>query len=272
MKMAGEMSLSDTANQIPWFATGQGGAHIDLNTSRDWRKDPEGGITEDDIHAPFQYPKQTQDDEEHRKHHKHHHHHKGHHHHHHHKRKTSSSHSNRISPGGREGSLPNTPYLPNLPSEGAEDETDKAEYKRIPMDDWVKRWEGRKVNLKSLLNFNRYATKKTLSQGMLDMALLASNASQLKYLMQVGDVHQYYTEMVALVVTSIVLQVIVGLLFFLIAMINVNDEESHSSAKILNNIILVFVFVITLINAFINGFGIKHTDTAVAATMGTRNL
>ena len=74
-------------------------------------------------------------------------------------------------------------------------------------------------------------------QGMLDMALLASNASQLKYLMQVrctfnfievvfhlsqlryfsdcsfhlfvkvGEAHQYYTEMVALVVTSIVLQV-----------------------------------------------------------------
>ena len=131
----------------------------DLNTSRDWRKDPEGGITEDDIHAPFQHPKQAQDDEEHKKHHKHHHQHKGHHHHHHHKRKTSSSHSNRISPGGREGSLPNTPYLPNLPSEAAEDETDKAEYKRIPMDDWVKRWEGRKVNLKvvlpSALSWNR---------------------------------------------------------------------------------------------------------------------
>ena len=38
------------------------------------------------------------------------------------------------------------------------------------------------------------------------------------------------------------------------------------------NLSQVFVFVITLINAFINGFGIKHTDTAVAATMGTRNL
>ena len=85
-------------------------------------------------------------------------------------------------------------------------------------------------------------------------------------------------------------QIVVGLLFFLIAMINVNDEDSHASAKILNNIILVIafvitfiteiiiiitqviVFVITLINAFINGFGIKHTDTAVAATMGTRNI
>ena len=88
-------------------------------------------------------------------------------------------------------------------------------------------------------------------------------------------------------------QIVVGLLFFLIAMINVNDEDSHASAKFLNNIILVIafvitfitvniiiiiiitqviVFVITLINAFINGFGIKHTDTAVAATMGTRNI
>ena len=85
-------------------------------------------------------------------------------------------------------------------------------------------------------------------------------------------------------------QIVVGLLFFLIAMINVNDEDSHASAKILNNIILVMiiiltfvftiftnviqviVFIITLINAFINGFGIKHTDTAVAATMGNRNI
>ena len=28
MASAGEMSLSDTANVIPWFATGRGGAHI----------------------------------------------------------------------------------------------------------------------------------------------------------------------------------------------------------------------------------------------------
>jgi len=281
MASAGEMSLHDTANVIPWFATGRTGAHIDLNTSRDWRKIPEDGITEDDIHAPLQeeHPGHPQDEDQEgdkdstKKSHKHHKHHKGHHHHH--RRKTSSSHSNRISPGGREvqeNSLPNTPYLPTLPpSEGGGD-GDKAEYNRIPMDDWVKRWEGKKDNLKSLLNINRYATKKTISQGMLDMALLASNASQLKYLMQIGEVHEYYTEMVALVVTSIVLQIVVGLLFFLIAMINVNDEDSHASAKILNNIILVIVFIITLINAFINGFGIKHTDTAIAATMGNRNL
>ena len=176
----------------------------DLNTSRDWRKAPENGITEDDIQAPLQHQDHPQDEdqEDHKdsskKSHKHHKHHK---HHHHHKRKTSSSHSNRISPGGREAlesSQPNTPYLPNLPNPGDGDD-DKAQYNRIPMDDWVKRWEGKKENFKvawnsdknsflqgtgklfmffllfanlsliasyfqSLLNINRYATKKTISQ------------------------------------------------------------------------------------------------------------
>ena len=35
------------------------------------------------------------------------------------------------------------------------------------------------------LNTNRYATKKTIAQGMLDIALLSTNASQLKYVLQV---------------------------------------------------------------------------------------
>ena len=137
----------------------------DLNTSRDWRKIPEDGITEDDIHAPLHEehpePHQDGDQEGHKdstkKSHKHRHHHKGHHHHH--RRKTGSSHSNRISPGGRESqesSLPNTPYLPNLPpsseGDGGGDQPEKAEYNRIPMDDWVKRWEGKKENLKVVRN------------------------------------------------------------------------------------------------------------------------
>ena len=38
------------------------------------------------------------------------------------------------------------------------------------------------------LDANRYATKKTVSQGMLDVALLTANASQLKYVLQVSDI------------------------------------------------------------------------------------
>ena len=41
------------------------------------------------------------------------------------------------------------------------------------------------------LDANRYATKKTIAQGMLDIALLTANASQLKYILQVISIPTY---------------------------------------------------------------------------------
>ncbi len=61
------------------------------------------------------------------------------------------------------------------------------------------------------LDANRYATKKTIAQGMLDVALLTANASQLKYVLTKGNDedggHPFYTLMLTLIVISIVLQV-----------------------------------------------------------------
>lgn len=57
------------------------------------------------------------------------------------------------------------------------------------------------------LDANRYATKKTIAQGMLDIALLTANASQLKYILQVGQRHEFYSLMLGLITTSIILQV-----------------------------------------------------------------
>jgi hypothetical protein len=61
--------------------------------------------------------------------------------------------------------------------------------------------------LQKALDANSYATKKTIAQGMLDIALLTANASQLKYVLQVGQQHEFYTLMVWLISISIVLQV-----------------------------------------------------------------
>jgi hypothetical protein len=63
------------------------------------------------------------------------------------------------------------------------------------------------VTLQKSLDANSYATKKTIAQGMLDIALLTANASQLKYVLQVGHQHEFYTLMVWLISISIVLQV-----------------------------------------------------------------
>ena len=58
-------------------------------------------------------------------------------------------------------------------------------------------------------------------------------------------------------------QVIVGLLFLIISGMDINDLKTKTTADILNNVILFVVFVITLVNAVVSGFGIKHTDTSV---------
>merc|ERR1719367_2730786 len=114
------------------------------------------------------------------------------------------------------------------------------------------------------LDVNRYATKKTIAQGMLDVALLTANASRLKYVLQLGeDKHEFYHLILALIILSIILQIIVGILFLIIGGMNINENADQRVADILNDIITVTVFLITLINVVINGFGIRHTDTSV---------
>ncbi|XP_026743835.1 ninjurin-2 isoform X2 [Trichoplusia ni] len=110
------------------------------------------------------------------------------------------------------------------------------------------------------LDANRYATKKTVAQGMLDIALLTSNASQLKYVLQVGPKHEFYTLLVVLISISIVLQLLVGLLFVIIGGLDLNDHEDQPSAVILNDIIVIFIFVISVINIVNSAFGLEYSN------------
>lgn len=66
------------------------------------------------------------------------------------------------------------------------------------------------------MDANRYATKKTIAQGMLDIALLTANASQLKYILQVGELHEFYTLMLILISISIIMQVGIFTFFMLL--------------------------------------------------------
>ncbi|XP_040567563.1 ninjurin-2 isoform X4 [Lepeophtheirus salmonis] len=120
---------------------------------------------------------------------------------------------------------------------------------------------GRGPSYNKPLDANRYATKKTIAQGMLDIALLTANASQLKYVLQVGEEnHPFYYLMISLISISIILQGIVGVLFLIIGGLNINKKTEHKAADRLNNVIILIIFFITLINVVLNGFGIRTTD------------
>ncbi|KAK0076646.1 hypothetical protein PV325_005060 [Microctonus aethiopoides] len=186
--------------------------------------------------------------------------------------------------------------------------------------------ENRNVNQIKSLNANRYATKKTIAQGMLDIALLTANASQLKYILQVGRAHEFYTLMLVLISLSIGLQIlsgllslslnlmmdrkmeetrneyamewigrvrlslsfivfldniliaafdpmglalllqydaalaVVGILFIIIGGLDISKPRDHWAANILNDIILIAVFVITLVNVAVSGFGMEFSN------------
>ncbi|XP_076345522.1 ninjurin-2-like isoform X3 [Tachypleus tridentatus] len=122
------------------------------------------------------------------------------------------------------------------------------------------RSEPRVIRFSSILDPNSYATKKTIAQGMLDVALLTANASQLKYLLQMGERHEFYHLMVTLISISIILQILVGALFIVIGRLNVNKEKHQPRANSLNNAITIGIFVITVDNIIISSFGMKSSD------------
>ena len=58
------------------------------------------------------------------------------------------------------------------------------------------------------LDANRYATKQTIALGMMDVALLTANASQLKHVLQEGAAtHPFYYLMLTCIIISMILQV-----------------------------------------------------------------
>nr|XP_015918756.1 ninjurin-2 isoform X2 [Parasteatoda tepidariorum] len=121
------------------------------------------------------------------------------------------------------------------------------------------------------LDANVYATKKTIAQGLLDVALLTANASQLKYLLQAGKEHEFYYVMMTLISLSIILQVVTGSLMLVVANTNLNEVKRQNRAENLNNSITVGVFLVAILNILISALGIKNSDDLQTALISTIN-
>ncbi|CAL7943114.1 unnamed protein product [Xylocopa violacea] len=103
---------------------------------------------------------------------------------------------------------------------------------------------------------NIYQHKKTLAQGMMDLALLSANANQLRYILQTDGAHPYYYPSLTLIGASLLLQIVVGIGLIWNSRYNVKDSSEMCKAERANNWTVMGIFLVTIFNVFISSFGI----------------
>ncbi|XP_035685529.1 ninjurin-2-like [Branchiostoma floridae] len=123
-----------------------------------------------------------------------------------------------------------------------------------------------------LRDMNKFTARKTMAQGFLDMALLSANASQMKYVLQVGPVSIMYYFLLFFLTISVLLQLAVAMLLLLKTQFTeaeeTDDEENLRNSKkmhLLNNWITALVIVTMVVNVFITAFGISPAGPPAAA-------
>lgn len=107
-----------------------------------------------------------------------------------------------------------------------------------------------------LFDVNAYQQKKTLAQGMMDLALISSNANQLRYLLQSWD-HPYHAAAMTMIIASLVLQIAVGIGLIWNSRYDVKQRAHIVKANRSNNLTVVGIFLVTILNVFIVCFGIN---------------
>ncbi|XP_065348460.1 ninjurin-1-like [Cloeon dipterum] len=112
------------------------------------------------------------------------------------------------------------------------------------------------------LDVNIYSQKKTLAQGMMDLALLSANANQLRYVLDRGVDDAYYYISLTLISASIILQIAVGIGLIWNGQFNIKKEKDMHLANRINNFTVIGIFLVTIINVFISAFSIS-TDSSI---------
>lgn len=107
-------------------------------------------------------------------------------------------------------------------------------------------------------DINVYQHKKTLAQGMMDLALLSANANQLRYVIEAREYHPYFYFSITFIVASLIFQVLVGIGLVLNSRYNIKEHADICKADKINNLITVAILLITIINVFVSAFGVAE--------------
>ncbi|NXX30125.1 NINJ2 protein, partial [Nicator chloris] len=122
--------------------------------------------------------------------------------------------------------------------------------------------------LQGPMNINHYATKKSVAESLLDVALFMANVTQLKAVLEQGTSFRYYATLIALISISLFFQVLIGILLIITARLNLNDIAKQPRLDILNNAATALIFITVILNIFITAFGVQKTGLYPAGGFG----
>ncbi|XP_055628022.1 ninjurin-B-like [Toxorhynchites rutilus septentrionalis] len=108
-------------------------------------------------------------------------------------------------------------------------------------------------------DLSNFVQKKSIAQGMMDLALVSANTNQLRYVIDIGSKHPYFFTSFFLIILSLALQLIVGLALIYNSRFNIRKRCEMKSADRINDLSIIGVFLITLINVFISTFNGSST-------------
>ncbi|XP_051861767.1 ninjurin-A-like [Drosophila albomicans] len=118
---------------------------------------------------------------------------------------------------------------------------------------------GKQKNRKKSNDFNAYQRKKTLAQGMMDLALLSANANQLRHVLEAETKSAYFFISLSLISLSIIFQIAVGVGLIWNCRYDIKEGEDISDANKINNCTVIGIFIVTVVNVIIPSFFVSDT-------------
>lgn len=99
----------------------------------------------------------------------------------------------------------------------------------------------------------------------MDIALITANANQLRFLVTFTDPNKvlYYVN-VALIIFSLLLQVAIGVCLIFKGRLDFKGQSKKHTAKVINNYVVMGVFMVTIINVFIASFTVTEAKKWMA--------
>jgi len=132
-----------------------------------------------------------------------------------------------------------------------------------PQSGWLNRFFPSPASTVVTPDVNIYQHKKTLAQGMMDLALLSANANQMRYVLQTDGRHTYFYPALIMISMSLFLQIAVGIGLIWNSVYNVKQHEEMCKANRANNWTVIGIFLVTILNVFISSFGVVDQTVVI---------